>query len=293
MSISERVALWKANSEKCLYCEEAIRFRDLEIDHLIPASTNPSALQGLKESLGLDDGFALDSTRNLVPTHHDCNRKKLATQFGESSLRYYLEIWNARQEAILRERQRFESNAESDDLLARLTYQIEIGTLSTDEVHGLLQSLPTPEVTLERLPTVLTFGTKCEDLNATQELEQQLLAHFRRTFRRPVISTEASQFNGESLSIRLATWHFDVDKLEGWSVFPWELLEIEAASTVYGSEGAVALASAIEDTYNIFYAERYGCPECGGNVVLSGSAGDTGEFGIATCTACGWEEYDP
>ena len=293
MLISERVALWRANSERCLYCGEAIAFRDLEIDHVIPDSTAPNALQSLKEKLGLDAAFALDSTRNLVPTHHDCNRKKRATQFTENSLRYYLEIWNEKQDAILREREKFESNAGRDDLLARLTYQIEMGTLSKDQIHALLRSLPTSQITPERLPTVLSFSTECENLKTTQELEQQLLAHFRQTFRRPVVRAEASQFNGESLSIRLATWDFDVDKLEGWSLSPWELLEIEAASTVYGSEGAVALASAIEDTYNIFYAERHGCPECGGEVVMSGFAGDTGEFGLATCTACGWEDYHP
>ena len=293
MLISERVALWKANSERCLYCEEAIAFRDLEIDHVIPNSTAPNALQSLKEKLGLDAAFALDSTRNLVPTHHDCNRKKRETQFTENSLRYYVEIWDAKQDAILREREKFERNAERDDLLARLTHQIEVGTLSKDQVHALLGSIATPKITPERLPTVLSFGTECEDLNTAQELEQQLLAHFRQTFRRPVVRAEASQFNGESLSTRIATWDFDVDKLEGWSLSPWELLEIEAASTVYGSEGAVALASAIEDTYNIFYAERHGCPECGGKVVMSGSAGDTGEFGIAKCTACGWEDYHP
>ena len=160
-------------------------------------------------------------------------------------------------------------------------------------IHALLRSLPSPQITPERLPTVLSFSTECENLKTTQELEQQLLAHFRQTFRRPAVRAEASQFNGESLSIRLATWDFDVDKLEGWSLSPWELLEIEAASTVYGSEGAVALASAIEDTYNIFYAKRHGCPECGGEVVMSGCAGDTGEFGLATCTACGWEDYHP
>ena len=274
MLISERVALWRANSERCLYCEEAIAFRDLEIDHVIPDSTAPNALQSLKEKLGLDAAFALDSTRNLVPTHHDCNRKKRATQFTENSLRYYLEIWNKKQDAILREREKFESNAGRDDLLARLTYQIETGTLSKDQIHALLRSLPSPQITPERLPTVLSFSTECENLKTTQELEQQLLAHFRQTFRRPAVRAEASQFNGESLSIRLATWDFDVDKMEGWSLSPWELLEIEAASTVYGSEGAVALASAIEDTYNIFYAERHGCPECGGEVVMSGFAGE-------------------
>ena len=291
MPISERIALWRANSKRCLYCGEEIALRDLEVDHVIPESTALHALQYLKEKLGLDAAFALDSTRNLVPTHHDCNRKKRATQFTESSLRFYLELWNEKQDAILRERKKFESNAERDDLLARLAYQIEMGTLSRNQVHGLLRSLPNPQIAPERLPTVLSFGTKCENLETTLELEQQLLTHFRRDFRRPVIRAEASQFNGESLSIRLATWDFDVDRLEGGSLSPWELLEIEPASTFYGSEGAVALASAIKDTYNIFHAERHGCPECGGKVVISGFAGETGEVGIATCTACGWEDY--
>ena len=133
MPISERVALWRANSERCLYCEGAIAFRDLELDHVIPNSTAPNELHSLKEKLGLDAAFTLDSTRNLVPTHHDCNRKKRATQFTENSLRYYLELWNKKQDAILREREKFESNAERDDLLARLTYQIEMGTLSKDQ----------------------------------------------------------------------------------------------------------------------------------------------------------------
>lgn len=293
MRISRRVAIWRANSERCLYCEEAIAFRDIEIDHLIPKSIAPDALQRLTEKLGLDAAFALDSTRNLVPTHHGCNRKKRETQFRESNLRYYLEIWNAKQDAILKEREKFERDAERDDLLARLTYQIEVGTLSTHLVHALVESIPTPQTTPERLPTVLSFGTECKDLNTAQDLEQQLLANLRQTFRRPVIQSEASQFNGESLSIRITTWDFDVDKLEGWSLSPWELFEIEGASTIYGSEGAVALTSAIKDTYNIFHAERHGCPECGGNVVISGFAGETGEVGIATCTACGWEDYHP
>ena len=72
----------------------------------------------------------------------------------------------------------------------------------------------------------------------------------------------------------------------------WELLEVEHAHKLYGNDSAEALGDAINDTYNIFYTEKYGCPKCGGKVVLSGSASESGEFVIGTCLKCGWEDYD-
>ncbi len=42
--------------------------------------------------------------------------------------------------------------------------------------------------------------------------------------------------------------------------------------------------------YTVFDAQREGCPECGGEVQVVGSAGDSGEYVIGICQACGWHD---
>jgi hypothetical protein len=38
-NLTERVALLRANGNRCFFCTEHAQFADLEIDHIIPEST--------------------------------------------------------------------------------------------------------------------------------------------------------------------------------------------------------------------------------------------------------------
>lgn len=291
MKVSIRVSLWKANGQRCFYCGELTEYRELEIDHLIPESTDASEFERIREALGLDAAFSLQDIRNLVPTHHDCNRKKRDTQFNPSSLRYYLGIWAAKQKRIQIELHKFEEAAVRDELLSRLAHQVEIGSLSRSEIDSLLNSLAVSKNSIESFPTVLSFSQMCHQLDVVEGEVKMLLAKLRSVFKRPLILAEPWSFSGETLSVRFAIWNLDVDKLEKIGLGKWELLEVDAASGIYGLDSARALGEAIDESYNIFYAEKNGCPECGGKVTMSGSSSESGELAIGTCEQCGWEDY--
>ena len=85
-----RTAIWRTNDGRCFFCEEAVPFRELEIDHLIPRVTNTTRLSELMNSLDLPNDFHLDHLLNLVPTHGACNRRKGSNEFTEATGDLYL-----------------------------------------------------------------------------------------------------------------------------------------------------------------------------------------------------------
>jgi 5-methylcytosine-specific restriction endonuclease McrA len=90
----ERFAIWTAHSKRCAYCEEPMKYTDLEIDHIIPQSLRkkPQELQNLLVQLSLHANFDLDSLENLLPAHGSCNFRKKARVFSQANARFFLEI---------------------------------------------------------------------------------------------------------------------------------------------------------------------------------------------------------
>lgn len=76
----ERIALWESHGRKCVYCEETLTFKALEIDHIVPeASANNLACSAtLLSELQLDNSFDILGFENLVPACRSCNGKKQA-----------------------------------------------------------------------------------------------------------------------------------------------------------------------------------------------------------------------
>jgi hypothetical protein len=138
MQVPTRYGLWKANGMRCLYCGHLVQFTELEIDHIIPACTGDAELERLRLTLGLGADFYLGDTRNLAPTHHDCNRKKADTQFHDATLGFYLEIWAKKQDGVRQEALEFKRAAERGETLARLLHLAESHGLShsTGEVRS-------------------------------------------------------------------------------------------------------------------------------------------------------------
>lgn len=297
-----RIAVWQANEKRCLYCEEPIAFRELEVDHLIPATTSANETARLVKALGLPKSFELESTHNLVPSHDHCNRKKWKHQFSEVNLRFFLEIWAKKQTRIEKELKRLRREADTDALLSRVAAQVETGSLSVKELLAVVEGLVPKRAREVSEPLVVCFGVNLledraqqlrgpneTDVEYTDRLESELLDALRKHFRRPITVTEASARTGETVSLRVALWHADLDRIGEVQPEPWDLLEIVSYSEVYSDPLDNLFSKAVEETYNIIYAEEHGCPKCGGEVVVTGIE----DYAIGTCGRCGWEDYYP
>lgn len=243
-----RTALWRANADRCFYCEEPVAYMDLEVDHLIAETTPDDRLHELVKALGLGGGFHVNGSRNLVPTHHNCNRRKSNVEFTESSLRFYLERWGARQDAVERELSRLSRQSSNDRLLSLLASRIDAGHLTQVEVTRFLECTVSETRELENEPSVVTFGLNVSDLidnggvppEAPEDyaslcdwLEDHLRGSIRNMFPTLGIQTEASARNGETLSVRMAFWNLNLDHIATVELPPWEILEVRPFSEIY------------------------------------------------------------
>lgn len=132
----ERAAVWIAYGKRCPYCGELIDFRELEIDHIIPAwlEENTEELGKVKTSLNLPSDFPLNSALNLLPAHALCNRRKRATIFNESSARFFLNMVESNLEKINTTKRELELKSAKDSLLNSLRIGLESGTINSSDL---------------------------------------------------------------------------------------------------------------------------------------------------------------
>lgn len=71
-----RYAIWKAYGQRCFYCCENIRYREFEVDHIIPQTLAGVELQQILEASGLPQDWNIQNLENLVAACSMCNRKK-------------------------------------------------------------------------------------------------------------------------------------------------------------------------------------------------------------------------
>lgn len=97
-----RECLWKVHKEKCLYCENPIRFFDLEIDHLIPEYLidNPEEFELKKTEYGLEKTFDIQGVENLAPSCSKCNNSKSSNFFTIGQTAIFLAKIKARKNAF-------------------------------------------------------------------------------------------------------------------------------------------------------------------------------------------------
>ena len=76
-----RSALWLAYDKKDVYSGDLLRYREMEVDHIVPQEifkNEEKKLEVLK-ALGLDSNFQKDSLENFVPTRRGTNSSKGAS----------------------------------------------------------------------------------------------------------------------------------------------------------------------------------------------------------------------
>lgn len=318
VSLIERVALWRAAKQRCFYCGQPVAFNDLEIDHIIPESTSVERRTELVRKLELGSDFHINSMQNLVPTHHDCNRRKSSLELPIGRLVLALERWKKAQASIKEELQKHKQQADNDKLLSALAIQVQQGSISMREIVASIKDVPLPISTAASEPWVLTFGTNVSELveydsalasrqseypSICDELEGDLIKDLRAQVSSLFVKTEASARNGETLSLRVAFWNLDLNKLEKVNTEPWEVLEIASYSELYGSgsdwneyfPGAIlgAYKDLISDPDEPFFGLQR-CPECISRDLRHSSATD--ELGDETyyfirCGNCGWGDW--
>ena len=311
-----RAALWRANQQRCFYCSEPISFRDLEIDHLVPRKITKQEFQELSQRIALQADFDLDGLYNLVPTHHSCNGRKAADLFTAKAILFYLELWAKKQEAVHQGLRAFEKIAEHEQHLLAISKFIESGEMTKEEILHFIVRVTPSDKQKPQDPLVVTFGLNVTDLLDAGKipkqagetyvaicdwLEKDLL--YRLLGALPVLfkETEASERNGETLSVRIAFWNLDLDRLDNFDLGNWEVLEIVPFSELYGTppeellKKAVVKASSdiVSDPWDtVFGIGR--CPRCGSTDLKRFSQTDhhyDDTYHIIECKKCGWSEW--
>ena len=231
---------------------------ELQIDHIIPQILleRPTEMSALIEQLNLAENFSLESLQNLVPTHQDCNRRKLDSIFDPGTLLFYLELARKYLPAVEKEVEQYEERLKRGEILARMELGLQAGLIARADVQKLLERAAPP---LEGLtdPIVVCFGVNVLELQQSGNLpsdaptfypqlcdylEKQLEEKLKGIVPTAYFPTEPSQRTGETLSVRIAFAGVDVDKLDyvcrdlrvSQDDWGWEILEIAYYSEIYG-----------------------------------------------------------
>lgn len=277
-----RAALWQANERRCFYCGDPVAFAALEIDHIIPEGG--ADCRQLIAELGLPQDFDMQSSHNLVPTHAHCNRRKSDHRFSKETLRYYLELAKARQPLVVKELDRLRLQAVNERLLITLAARLEKGLVAPSEVRRVLSSSSRPQLDSVSEPLVLGFSVNVTEFLANPDrpasapvgypqlcdwLELDLMRTLRTSSVAVVVQCEASDRNGETLSMRAATWAFDPDQLHLFLKPWWTLVEIAPFSGIYDQPyqplfGQALVQTASDAVYSGDPTRPWRlCPRCG------------------------------
>lgn len=289
----------------------------MEVDHIIPESTTTERLAELIEKLELGNDFHVDSVQNLVPTHHDCNRRKSNSEFTEGPLMYYLELWKRKQSTVSDALKTLERQRNKERLLTALATQIEQGYLSVPEITAYIEEVRPPAVGPTSEPWVITFGARVlqilESRNASpdaeidypslcDELEEDLMKDLRAQIPGLSVQTEASARSGETLSFRVAFWNLDFSRLEELNVDPWEVLEVAPYSELYESGWDEHFPNAVLGAYKDLVSDPddtfFGigrCPECLSKELRRGNVTDDQHdelYYYIECEYCDWSQWE-
>jgi hypothetical protein len=251
---TQRIALWRAYGEICIYCDRPIdSLAALEIDHIIPQnlSSRPDDLQVLLNRLGRPK-FEINSYLNWLPVHgYSCNLRKGGKIPPDSSLLHYLDVACQKFERVVEEEKKIRLGARNRNALIPLLHLIEDGQLSKAEAISFIElAAPKPAVRKSE-PLLLAFsinvfnaieaGVLPEDVAnppylydwLEDELED-VLYNYRGLFLRA--AKTQSERKGEAVSVRYAFWLLDVDLLPEQLPYGWELLEVAPWSEIYPRE---------------------------------------------------------
>jgi hypothetical protein len=237
-SETERAAIWTADARECFYERTPVRYRDVQIDHIVPESISEAELSKLRPLLPAE--FEINSIENWATCHQGCNRRKGKSPFETKTLLFYLDMARRRAPKVRELIREFGRARENDKLLSDMAVRIEQGHLAPAEVLAVVRSAsqtpPTPEE-----PWVIAFGanfyeTLPEDApEHDPELSDWLLSRLNNDLRQTgaIFRLLDNDRSGETVSVRYAFWDFDLDRIREKIDLCWDVLAIQKYSEVF------------------------------------------------------------
>ena len=223
----------------------------------------------------------------------------------------YLNLAAKFEEQVLQQERKLKKQALSNKAFDPIIHLIEVGDLSKDEAIAFIRSA-VPSATRPRKsePLVLSFSVNVNALQEPGRLPQHapetpmlydwLIGELQRALRTTgaLFAAIEDDRNGETVSIRYASWMLDLDRLSLPLPFGWELLQVGAYSELYpGSDSEDLLAKGVAAKHKELTIDESSsdplpykrCPKCTSSVLER----DTVRVGqdnvpFIFCTVCGW-----
>lgn len=136
----ERTAIWNVYNHICFFCNKALHWDNLNIDHIIPETleNDSNKKTALFEEYNLSSDFDINGYHNLVPAHNYCNLRKSGDLFSKGTTLYYLELAAKKVPQVVAEIKRIKESSKKGIYKSRLVTGIEQGIIPKDELLDLL-----------------------------------------------------------------------------------------------------------------------------------------------------------
>lgn len=131
---SLRLAIYEAYEGKCFYSREPVSYIDFEVDHIIPESQE-SDIENIKERLGLDDDFHINSIENLVPCRPGINLRKSGRMFPDNMLLYYFEQTKAKKPTVVALYEKYKIQSKQSNGYKMVDKLLLRGSISLEELN--------------------------------------------------------------------------------------------------------------------------------------------------------------
>ena len=112
--------------------------------------------------------------------------------------------------------------------------------MTFEEAFSFLRRALSDRPDLPGEPTIVSFGTNLASQGIApspavyDSMERALLEHIYSRVPCPASMSEASLRTGETLTVRIAFWLFDLNRLKDFALPGWEVTEVAHYADLYG-----------------------------------------------------------
>jgi hypothetical protein len=135
VSHAARYAIWEAYGGRCIYCGDLVRYRDVELDHIVPRSVTADDLRALLVAAGLSSDWDVKGLQNTVPSCRSCNRTKSNHRSSPRQVLLLTTIAEARLPLVRSLSEKFARQASADRVRALLEEALAGGTISWQDIN--------------------------------------------------------------------------------------------------------------------------------------------------------------